>query len=250
VVVERTNLSNIIKTSKQVRPPKKQGKGESDEFLAFGSIWGQEGITGISTGIVQQFKKKEKLFKEKAEKIVRDAEKNAVQIEQDAYQKGYQEGNAKGTADGLAKYTAEVKRLGQVIGVVDQERKTFHTKDMEQLFMLVRIMVDRLVNHEVSVNPLISQAFLQKALQYVVENSSVKVYLNPDDFARIKEASLLDPALLEGRGEIQLIEEPSITMGGCKVETDFGEVDVTLDNCKEKLYEAVDQAFFTAMAES
>jgi flagellar assembly protein FliH len=37
-------------------------------------------------------------------------------------------------------------------------------------------------------------------------------------------------------------------VGGCFLKTDFGEIDATLENCKARLYDAVEQAFIAAMA--
>lgn len=109
-------------------------------------------------------------------------------------------------------------------------------------------MVDRLVYHEVSVNPLVIQACLKKAMEFVVENSTVQIHLHGDDFGRLKKASLENSRLIEGKNRIQLVEDPNIAVGGCFLKTDFGEIDATLENCKARLYGAVEQAFLAAMA--
>ncbi|MDA8166101.1 MAG: FliH/SctL family protein, partial [Desulfobacteraceae bacterium] len=84
---------------------------------------------------------------------------------------------------------------------------------------------------------------LREALQYVAENSRIKVHLHADDFERLREASLEDPSLLEGKNRLQLVEDPAVAAGGCFLETDFGEVDATLDRCREKLYAELDRIF-------
>ncbi|HSR37135.1 MAG TPA: FliH/SctL family protein, partial [Desulfurivibrionaceae bacterium] len=107
---------------------------------------------------------------------------------------------------------------------------------------------DRLVHHEISVNPLVIQACLQQAMTFVVENSLVKVHLHSDDLHRIKEISLENPALFEGKNRVQLVEDPAIGQGGCLLKTSFGEIDATIEGGKAKLYEAVEQAFLAALA--
>ncbi|MBI4792925.1 MAG: flagellar biosynthesis protein, partial [Deltaproteobacteria bacterium] len=89
---------------------------------------------------------------------------------------------------------------------------------------------------------------LRKAMEYVVEDSVVKVHLQADDFQHIKEMSLEDPSLLQGTRRIELMEDPAVSRGGCLLQTDFGEVDATLDNCRERLFAIVERAFFEAMA--
>jgi flagellar assembly protein FliH len=111
------------------------------------------------------------------------------------------------------------------------------------------MMVDKLVDHEVSVNPLVISACLKKALTYVVENSSVKVHLNDTDFSKIKEASLENPDILQGFSQLELIEDQSVTVGGCLLETEFGEIDATIENRKEKLFEAIGRFFSQSLSE-
>jgi flagellar assembly protein FliH len=86
-------------------------------------------------------------------------------------------------------------------------------------------------------------------MEFVVENSDVQVHLHTEDFNRIKEASMENPALLSGKGRVQLVDDPNISQGGCLLKTNFGEIDSTLEKCREKLYEAVDRAFLAALAE-
>jgi flagellar assembly protein FliH len=110
-------------------------------------------------------------------------------------------------------------------------------------------MVDRLVNHEVSVNPRVIQACFREAMEFVVENSVVQVHLHSEDFHRIKEASLENPTMIAGKSRVELVDDPNISQGGCLLKTDFGEIDATLESCREKLYEAFDRAFLAALAE-
>ena len=110
--------------------------------------------------------------------------------------------------------------------------------------------MDRLVNHEVSVNHLVIEKCLHKALHYVVAKSSVIVHLHPDDFQRIKDASLDDPNFLQGADNIELMEDLTISQGGCLLETDFGTIDARLENCKEQLNQAIEQSFLAALAET
>ena len=86
-------------------------------------------------------------------------------------------------------------------------------------------------------------------MEYVVENTTVKVSLNPEDFNRFKEVGLDSQSLLEGRNRIQLVEDPGISEGGCLLTTGFGEVDVTLEHRRTLLYDAIEQAFMAALAE-
>lgn len=184
-----------------------------------------------------------------AEEIVSKAKEQAADIEREAYEKGLAKGEQEGLAAGEKKYAEEIAKAKDLLQTLQNQVETVHRQHEQDLLVLIKAMVDRLVNHEVSVNPMVIQACLKKTMEFVVDNSIVKVHLHTDDFNRLKEAGLANPALFEGKSKVQLIEDPTVSLGGCLVSTDFGEIDATLEGCRDKLYEAVDQAFIAALAD-
>lgn len=215
-----------------------------DEFLPLENIcFGPEGD-------VQHIKSKEEIAIDQAAEIIKKAEESAVQIEKDAYQKGYAQGESEGRAEWENKFATAIQNVDGLFKTIQGQLVEVQKQHEKDLLVLIKTMVDRLVNHEVSVNPKVIQACLLKAMEFVVENSVVRVHLHSDDFNRLKEAGLENPALLEGNSKVQLVEDPNISLGGCLVNNDFGEVDSTLENCRDKLYEAVDRAFMAALADN
>ena len=189
------------------------------------------------------------LARREAEETVAKAREDAARIEQEAYDKGFAKGEQDGLAEGEKKLAEEIGKVEGFLKTLNDQIVDVQGHHEQNLLVLVKAMVDRLVNHEVSVNPMVIQSCLKKTMDYVVENSVVKVHLHTDDFNRLKEAGLTNPALFEGKNRVQLIEDPNISLGGCLVSTDFGEIDATLESCRDKLYAAVDQALMAALAE-
>ncbi|MDH5298777.1 MAG: FliH/SctL family protein [Desulfobulbaceae bacterium] len=227
------------------QPPSQEG------FLSFLSLWEdaeREPDAAPAVDPMQQLREKEEEIRRQGEEIVRLARENAVRIEEEAYEKGYASGEEAGRKEGLAQFEAAVQRFDALLQEVQSHLARHHHRYEEEVLLLIKTMVDRLTHHEVSVNPRVIQACLQRAMAFVVEKSVVRVHLHPDDFSRVKEASLQNPSLLEGKSRIDLMEDGSIAEGGCFLETDFGDVDASLEHSREKLYEAVDQAFRASLA--
>lgn len=197
----------------------------------------------------QVFKREQEAIRRETEELVVKANADKERIEQEAYEKGLARGEEEGRDAGKKEFDEKISQALQLISSFTQERARVGKQYEEDLLTLIKTMVDRLVYHEVSVNSLVIQACLRKTMEYVVEDSTVMVHLHDDDFQRIKERSLEDPTLLEGTNRVELIEDPLISQGGCRLQTDFGEIDATLENCKEKLFEIVDRAFLAALAE-
>lgn len=244
-------MSNIVKMQGNAA---QNGTSQSTSGL-LGSVAEEEGFLPLENlcfgpeGDVQHIKSKEEIAVDQAEKIIKKAEESAVQIEKDAYQKGYAQGESEGRAEWENKFATAIQNVDGLCKSLQEQLVEVHKQYEKDLLVLIKAMVDRLVNHEVSVNPKVIQACLLKTMEFVVENSVVRVHLHSDDFNRLKEAGLENPALFEGKSKVQLVEDPNVSMGGCLVNTDFGEVDSTLKNCRDKLYEAVDRAFMAALAD-
>lgn len=231
---------------------KKGPPPSQDGFMSLVSFWEQTGdAPGREPEIdpLEVLREKEEEIKRQGEEILANARAEAAKVEEEAYQKGFAQGEEEGRSEGKKSFDEAVQRLELMFAAIERQLSEENTRYQEELMVLVTTMVDRLVQHEVSTNPRVIQACLMRALSFVVEKSVVKVHLHPDDFSRIREASLENPSLLEGKRRIELMEDGSIAEGGCFLETDFGDVDASIDHGREKLFEAVDRAFRVSLAE-
>lgn len=227
--------------------------GSTGAFTPFESILNQHDGDRVYASVDpgKLIKDAENKAKAAAEEIIRKGESEAGATRQKAYDEGFDKGREEGLAKVQQQHSDMLARLRELMG--DLENKCANAANQfaeEEVLGLVKVMVERLVSHEVSVNPRVISATLQKALGYVVENSEVKVSLHPDDFNHLKEAGLEETVLLEGLSRIQLVEDHSIEPGGCLLSTDYGEIDATLGNRLGKLYKAVDGAFIASLSES
>lgn len=244
------NLSRVIKPSartstageNEILTANSREEHVDASFQTLDSLW-RDGEGNVAT--LAGVKERKKILQEETDRIVAQARSRAVKIEQEAFSKGFEEGKAAGKQD----VSQKLKEVAQLLDEVQKERKTLYHRYEEDAVGLIKMMVDKIVSHEVSVNPRIIPVCLERALLFVIENSQVKVHLNSVDFGRIKEAALENPAIFEGFSQLELIEDQSISAGGCLLETEFGEVDATIENRKEKLFEAIDKAFLQSLAE-
>ena len=239
-------MSKVLKLQ-QNRKVQTAPSMDTEEFLSFEDFW-QVKPGSAEAKRLEKHKSPREIAMEEAAEILRQAGDQAETLRQEAYAEGFAKGEAEGKAAGLAQYEQQREELAALLRALEGEREAVLRQHEESMLALITAMVDRLVSHEISVNPLVIQACLKNAMEFVVENSTVQIHLHGDDFARLKKASLEDSRLIEGKNRIQLVEDPNIAVGGCFLKTDFGEIDATLENSKTRLYGAVEQAFFAAMA--
>ncbi len=224
-------------------------KDRSRGFVSFESlILGKRGDDVDFSDPIGRLEKKKAVLKLEIDEMLTRAEAEKKRIEQEAYDKGLAQGLEEGRKAGKDEFGRKTADALQLIGALELERGRVNLRYQEDLLALLKTMVERLVGHEVSVNPLVIKNCLQSAMAFVVEDSVVKVHLHPEDFQRLRELSLEDPSLLQGAKRVELLEDPVVSQGGCLLETDFGEIDATLENCREKLFDLVNRAFMAALA--
>ena len=229
------------------------GELEAENFQSFESLWEDAEAPSVAEvepeedPLLVLEEERERIRQECAE-LVRAAEGRVTKIEKDAYERGFAQGEKAALAKGQEQEAELRQRVELLLAAIQGQRAALDGEYERDLQLLVKSMVGRLLCHEVSVNPLVIQACLKKAMGYVVENSTVRVRLHPEDFNRIKDATLENPNLLEGKCELQLLEDPAISQGGCYLETDFGEVDATLEQRRAAMDKVVDAAFLAALA--
>jgi flagellar assembly protein FliH len=237
-----TNLSKIFDFKEKI------AKDRGPDFISFESMMHGNGKEETSDDPLQQLKNEQEAVRRETEAILARAEAEKKRIEEEAFRQGFARGEAEGLKAGEKAFVDKIKEAVGLIGSLENERHLVHRQYEEDLLALIKIMVERLVGHEVSVNPLVIADCLRRAMEYVVEDSTVKVHLHSDDFQHIKEITLEDPSLLQGARRFELIDDPAVNQGGCLLQTDFGEIDATLDTCRERLFALVDQAFQDALA--
>lgn len=230
-------MSKIIKLRKDVAVQTAPSL-DTEGFLSFEDFWQAD---PAAREVARRRSPKEAAMEE-ATGIVRQAADQAESIRQEAWARGEEEGRAAG----LARYEKQLAELAALFAALEGQRAALLLQNEEEMFALITTMVDRLVEHEVSTGPQVVQACLKKAMEFVVENSSVQVHLNPDELTRLKEMERGNPTLLPGNNRVMLVEDAGVAPGGCLLKTDFGEIDATLETRKARLYEAVFQAFTAA----
>jgi flagellar assembly protein FliH len=235
------SLSSIV----EIKPPKNDGR----DFVSFETMVGEDDVAAGPTPLEVAQSELEEVQAE-CERLVADANAKVERIKKEAHDQGFAQGEAAGKAAGEASYDEKLALLARQVVALSNEQKRVYQENEAQLLPLIRAMVEKLVNHEVSVNHKVIETCLAKAMEVVVGQSKVVVHLNPDDFLTIKDVVMEDPLFLEGAGRVELMEDLAVSQGGCLLVTEFGEIDATLDHRKAQLDQAVEQAFLAALAEN
>lgn len=195
----------------------------SHKEIRFEKIWHSIQPKSYSSALPQYLKEVEA-------RILREAKEKANLIEKEAYEKGFAQGERDGLEMGQKRIEAILHQFKNILLEIDQQRETLYHFYEKEMLQLVVSLSKKIIHHETSVNPEIILKTLQEAIQYLVDQKKVVIHLNPVDYQYLLTRSETSPLALGDQERVRVIEDPSITRGGCLLETPYGRIDATLES--------------------
>jgi flagellar assembly protein FliH len=149
---------------------------------------------------------------------------------QESEARGYQAGLAKAQAesqaslDGLA---ARVRQLDSILGLLGQPLAQLDAAVEKELLHLALAVGKQLARRELRIDPTQVIGIIRESLsQLPVSARDVRIHLHPEDAATVRER-LTEPA---NERAWTVVEDPTLTRGGCIVRTETSQIDVRLES--------------------
>lgn len=149
----------------------------------------------------------------------------------EGYEQGHKEGLAFGHREGLETGRADlqdrVERMDALLTTLDRPFERLDQQVENEIVSLVINMVRQLLRREVKLDHRQIVGVVREALGVLpVSARNIRVVLHPDDAELVRQAY----TLTEHDQQWQIVEDPVIQRGGCRVHTDTSQVDATLDS--------------------
>jgi flagellar assembly protein FliH len=149
---------------------------------------------------------------------------------QEAEARGYQEGQAKAQAEaqmGLDALTQRVNQLDSILQLLAQPLAQLDADVEKELLQLALTVGKQLARRELRVDPAQVIGIVRESLaQLPASAREVRVHLHPDDAATVRER-LAKPT---NERAWTIVEDPTLSRGGCIVRTDTSQIDVRLES--------------------
>jgi flagellar assembly protein FliH len=148
------------------------------------------------------------------------------EIQNQARQEGFQQGLQEGRDAGLKELRVQVQVLEKMLGSLDKPLEQLDETVEQQLVQLAMLVARQLVRRELKAEPEQVIGVVREALAALpVAARNVRLALHPDDAALIRNAMSVG----EGRQQLQLVEDPVQTRGGCRVLTETSQIDASVE---------------------
>ena len=161
-------------------------------------------------------------------------------MEKEAYEKGFAQGEKDGLELAGKRMETVLDSFGRILGELNRLGRELEEKNEKAMVRLVFALTRKIARHELALPEGTVRETLRAAFRHVIEARHVTVHLNPKDHQYL----LSRPADLPWQGGggasgVQLVPDPSITRGGCSLETSFGEIDATVEAQLDQILSAV-----------
>jgi flagellar assembly protein FliH len=148
------------------------------------------------------------------------------EIHNRARQEGFQQGLQEGRQQGLEEMQVHVGTLQTLLACLEKPFEQLDDAVERQLTELAMLVARQLVRRELRTEPEQIIAVVREALGALpVAARNVRLAVHPEDAALIRETL----ALGDSESHLQIVEDPVLSRGGCKVISDTSQIDASVE---------------------
>jgi len=156
-------------------------------------------------------------------------------LERESFTSGYAAGERAGLEAGTTRAEAMLRRLAQTLDELKALRGTLVRQTEEQMVQLALAIAKKILRREAAVDQDLIVAMARVALERVGESGIATIRLNPEDYASTVQRHTDHWA----GARVKVVADPSVSRGGCLVESEFGFVDASVDAQFEQVAQAM-----------
>ncbi|QBQ54624.1 flagellar assembly protein FliH [Nitrosococcus wardiae] len=147
-------------------------------------------------------------------------------LQKQAYEEGFNVGLREGRKAAQKELEQKVARLEALMATLSEPLRELDEAVEEELLQLGIAIARQLIRRELKTQPSEVVAAVREGLHYLPSHSRhVRLRLHPDDVGVVRSALSLSGE--ERRW--QVVEDPSLSRGGCQLETEHSRIDATVE---------------------
>jgi len=177
------------------------------------------------------------------EKVEREALTRLKELQESAYQQAYQLGLEEGREKAYLESQEHIKQslvsLHQLLSSIENVKQELVTYNETHIVRLCYYMAKRIAMDEIAERRELILSVANQAIQNAQSEEEMTVRLSPADLQFIEQMKEKLPKEYDSLKRAKLDSSDEIRDGGCVVETNYGNVDATVEQRVEKLWEAI-----------
>jgi flagellar assembly protein FliH len=161
---------------------------------------------------------------------VEDIDALQKQAQQEGYKAGFQQGQTAGHQAGLASGKIDVNNqltnLRQILETLNTPLESLDAEMERDIVALVTTVAKQVIRREIKAEPEHVIGAVRAALAVLpINDRKIKIYLHPQDTELVKKGLSLD----EDDASWRWIDDPTLSRGGCRIETANTLIDASVE---------------------
>ena len=177
------------------------------------------------------------------EDILREAQEKASVLEREAYEKGFAQGEKDGVELGQRKALKLGENIENLLRSMDSLRQEILPHYEREIVELVFVIAQKVIHRNIRSDDAAIEGTVLSALKLAAEKSKATLRVNPEDFDYVEELRPEFFAAVKELKALTVTSDPSITRGGCLLESPYGDVDARVETQLDKIHQCLEQAF-------
>lgn len=178
----------------------------------------------------------------KIDEILEKARERAVSIEREAYEEGFAQGEKDGLELGKEKAKKIVGSIEDLLHEINRLKGEIARMYEKEILEVIVAITKKIIHIQTGMNEKTVRDTIINAVKYATEKSDITLRISPDDFEYVEN---LRPDLFAELKELKsmmVTADPSITRGGCLVESSHGNIDARIETQLEKIHQCLEEA--------
>lgn len=181
--------------------------------------------------------------RKEAEDILKQAQEKADLLEREAYENGFAQGEKDGIELGEKKVLKVIENIENFFIEISHLKKEILKQYEKGILDLIFAIAEKIVHRKIESDERIVKDIVLKAFELASEKSKIMLRVNPEDFDYIERLKPEFFSKFKDLKSIMVTSDPSITRGGCFLETPYGDLDATVETQLEKIYQSLEGVF-------
>ncbi|MBZ4682669.1 MAG: flagellar assembly protein FliH [Fusobacteriaceae bacterium] len=163
-----------------------------------------------------------------------EAEKESNDIKAKAWDEGYKEGYEAGKNQVLLNSSNVFSNVQRVLEEAMNEKEIMLNNSKEEIINLIIKIAEKVIKVEVKNKEILKQNLLE-ALKNISVSPKITIYVNWEQVQYAKELKEEMKSKFYNIEEFNILEDKSLTPGGCVIETQMGRVDASIETQLETI---------------
>lgn len=164
-------------------------------------------------------------------------------VQESAYQEAYQLGLEEGRHEAYKKLTSEIQsrltQFDQLIQTCGRLKTDLFQFNETHLVKLAMHMASRLAHIEILANPEVIKDIMKSAIEIAQNEEEVVIQVSPSQFEFCETLKRETGREFEFLKKVRFEPVEEISVGGCVIETNYGEIDARFEERVSRLWESM-----------